>query len=359
MAMDLTAAMVTPIMEVLYVPLLLIALALAWSAGVSPPVLLACLVLFYRLLPKFQHFHRARVQLAGLLGAVDNITALLRTDDKPYLSSGSRRFERLERGIEFQDVEYRYAPRSVDASDSVENHAERPTVQGLNFTIERGQMLAIVGGSGAGKSTIVNLLCRFYDPQKGRILVDGVPLPALETKSWRSRVAITGQDADLVSGTIAENISYGCPDATAESIERAARRAEVHDFIVALPDGYATQIGSRGRSLSEGQRQRVSLARALLTDPCVLVLDEAMNALDNVTAAAVAATLEALRGELTIVIIAHRLDSVRHADNILVLKDGRIVERGTRAALLADDGVFARLYALERNGKGLGESDNG
>jgi len=347
MAMDLTAAMVNPLMEVLYVPLLLAAVVMAWSAGTSPTVLVACLVLFYRLQPKIQHFQKARVQLASLLGAVDDIGELLRPDNKPFLKSGQQPFVRLEESIEFEDVGFRYAPRRDAASDKSELPPEQHAVRGLSFRIERGQMVAIVGVSGAGKSTIVNLLCRFCDPQEGGILVDGVALPDLDTAAWRSRIAIAGQDADLITGSIAENIAYGRPDAARERIEEAARTAEAHDFIASMPDGYDTYIGSRGRTLSEGQRRRISLARALLTDPCVLVLDEVMSGLDNVTSAAVAATLERLRGELTIVMISHRLQSVLHADHIVVLSEGRIVEKGTYAELDTDGGVFGHLLALE------------
>ncbi|MFT5290062.1 MAG: subfamily B ATP-binding cassette protein MsbA [Planctomycetota bacterium] len=361
-AMNLSSIMVRPVMELLYVPLLLIALAVAWKAGISEPVLMVCLVLFYRMLPQIQSFYKARVKLASLLGGVEDIDALLRADDKPFLASGTRQFKSLRQGIEFENVGFSYAPRRSPDDEVVTPRvnvdiSERETLRGLNFTIPQGQMVAIVGGSGAGKSTIVNLLCRLFDPNEGRILVDGIPLTDLDVKSWRLQTAITGQDADLVSGTIAENIAYGRPEATQENIEIAAHRAEAHEFIVGLREGYETNIGDRGRLLSEGQRQRVSLARALLTNPSILILDEGTSALDNVTAAAIDRTLDALRGQLTIVAIAHRLESIRSADHILVLERGVVVEEGSWTTLASSNGPFARLQSSETS-KGVGKESH-
>ena len=329
---DITAAAVTPLMEVLYVPLFLGALVLAWRAGTTLPVLLTCLVLFYRLQPKIQQFLMNRTRLSVLLASVEDVQALLRTDDKPFLTHGHRSIRRLEHSVRFHEVGFRYTPEA------------RHAVRNVSFEIPRGAMVAVVGGSGAGKSTLVNLLFRFYDPQEGRIVVDDCPLADLDPSAWRKRIAIAGQDADLLSGTIAENIRFGKPDASQQRIVRAAKRAEADAFIEALPDGYDSMVGARGLSLSAGQRQRIGLARALVRDPCLLVLDEATSALDNPTSAAILSTVDKLRGQLTILMIAHRLENVFRADDIVVLLEGSVVERGRPDELLRKQGLFAHLY---------------
>jgi ATP-binding cassette, subfamily B, bacterial MsbA len=345
MATDLVSAVLDPLMEVIYLPLLVLALYTAWKVGIDLPVLFTCLILIYRMLPQLRHLQSRGVDLASLLGAIDDIAQILRTDDKPYLTQGDQQFSELSDRITFNNVSFNYGSRTRDEAQQ----PDQPAVSDLNFDIRRGEMTAIVGGSGAGKSTVVHLLCRFGDPQKGQILVDDRPLPDLRLDSWRRAIAIAGQDADLFAGTIAENIAYGSPDATQSRIESAARRAEAHAFIAELPAGYGTRIGSRGRSLSAGQRQRVGLARALLTNPCLLILDEATNDLDNTTAAAITETVRKLRGELTIVVIAHRLEAVRHADLIIVLSEGRLIQQGTHEQLRTTSGKFAELYAHERH----------
>jgi len=344
MATDLVSAVLDPLMEVIYLPMLGLALYIAWKVGIGLPVLFTCLILIYRMLPQLRHLQSRGVELAGLLGAIDDIAQVLRTDDKPYLTQGDQPFSKLSDRIQFSNVCFNYGPRTRDETQQ----PHRPAVSDLSFNIRRGEMTAIVGDSGAGKSTVAHLLCRFGDPQKGQILVDDRPLPDFILDSWRGAIAIAGQDADLFAGTIAENIAYGNPDATQSRIESAARRAAAHDFIAQLPAGYGTRIGTRGRSLSAGQRQRVGLARALLTNPCLLILDEATNDLDNTTAAAITETVRNLRGELTIVVIAHRLEAVRHADLIIVLSEGQLIQQGTHEQLRTTSGKFAELFAHER-----------
>lgn len=348
MSTDLAAGAIQPLMEVVYLPVLGLALYVAWQSGTTLPVLLTCLVLVFRVLPKLRHFQGCRVELAGLLGAIEDISGLLQKEDKPYLSEGQVELSSLDDRIRFEDVAFDYGSRAAGTKDAgAQQRNSIPAVEGLDFEIVRGEMTAIVGGSGAGKSTVAHLLCRFGDPQTGRIVVDGRPLPDYSLASWRRALAIAGQDADLFDGTVSENIAYACANATQTEIEEAARRAEAHQFIVDLPDGYDTRVGPRGRSLSAGQRQRVGLARALLARPCLLILDEATNALDNSTAAAITKTVAELRGELTVVVIAHRLEAVRDADKIIVLSEGKLVEQGGHANLREGHGEFARLYALE------------
>lgn len=332
--MELVAGMVHPLIELLYVPLLVGAVLVALATGHGLPTLLAFLLLFYRMQPQIKQFERHRVEIANASAALQEIADLLRHDDQHRLRSGTTRFERLKRDIAFERVSFRY-------HGSNEVH---PALHDLSFRIDKGSVTAIVGGSGAGKSTVVNLLYRFFDPVTGRIVVDGVPLPELHLASWRGRLAWAGQDSELMSGTVADNIGFGRPGASRAEIIAAARQADAHDFITRLPAGYDTEIGPRGLSLSGGQRQRIGLARALLRAPEILILDEATNALDSLSEAAIQRTIARLAGRATVIVVAHRLSSIRSAGHVLVLHDGHLVEQGTPAELLERNGRFAELY---------------
>ena len=332
--MELVAGMVHPLIELLYVPLLVGAVLLALAAGQGLPTLFAFLLLFYRLQPQLKQFEQHRVEVANASGALQEIAALLRRDDKHYVRSGNRAFRGLERAIVFDRVGFCY-------QGSAEPH---PALHDVSFQLGKGTVTAIVGGSGAGKSTLINLLYRFYDPVAGAILVDGVPLPELDLASWRGCLAMAGQDAELMSGSVAENIAYGRPDASQAEIVDVAAQADAHEFIMRLPAQYRTEIGTRGLSLSGGQRQRIGLARALLRAPQILILDEATNALDSLSEAAIQRTIALLAGRATVLVVAHRLSTIRSADHVLVLQDGRLVEQGSQSQLLAQRGYFARLY---------------
>jgi subfamily B ATP-binding cassette protein MsbA len=224
-----------------------------------------------------------------------------------------------------------------------------PVLRDVSLRARPGEVLAVVGRSGAGKTTLVDLLCRFYDPQEGAVLVNGVDLRRVRRSSLLSRVAVVTQETFLFHATIGENIRYGRRDATPEEVEAAARAAYIHDFIVSLERGYDTPVGERGAKLSGGQRQRIAIARAILRDPDILILDEATSALDAESEQAVQAALQnLLRSDHRITfVIAHRLSTVRGADRILVLDEGRLAEEGPHEALLARGGVYAALYRTQ------------
>jgi subfamily B ATP-binding cassette protein MsbA len=220
-------------------------------------------------------------------------------------------------------------------------------LHGLTARIEAGQIVALVGPSGAGKTTIVNLVPRFYEPQSGAVRLDGIDLRDLPLRALRAAIAIVPQEALLFSGTVTENIRYGRLDATQAEVEAAAREANAEEFVLDLPLGYDTTVGERGMRLSGGQRQRISIARAVLRDPRILILDEATSALDSHSERLIEAALDRLLPGRTTLIIAHRLSTIRRADKILYVDGGRILEAGTHDDLLAQGGHYASLHAAQ------------
>jgi ATP-binding cassette subfamily B protein len=258
--------------------------------------------------------------------------------------------------VRFADVTFSYhAPSGTPGTPGGDDGAAgepggRPTRQvldGFDLTVPAGETHAVVGSTGAGKSTVVKLLLRLYAPQAGRIELDGVPADDVPLAELRRAIGYVGQDVFLFQGTVRDNLTYGRPDASPAEIERAARLAEAHGFIAELPEGYDTIVGERGQKLSGGQRQRLSIARAILKDPPVLVLDEATSAVDNETEAAIQRSLAQVGRGRTVVVIAHRLSTVRHADRIHVLEAGRVVESGHHDDLLAERGLYAALWRIQ------------
>jgi ATP-binding cassette subfamily B protein len=236
--------------------------------------------------------------------------------------------------VRFEDVQFGYRP-------------DRPILKGVDFTIPAGRKLAIVGPTGAGKSTISRLLFRFYDVTEGRVCIDGSDIRDVTQDSLRAAIGVVPQDTVLFNDTIRYNIAYGRVGAAQDEIEHAARLAQVHDFVMSLPDGYDTRVGERGLKLSGGEKQRVAIARTILKDPRILILDEATSALDTRTEQEIQAALRAVARDRTTLVIAHRLSTVVDADEIIVLHDGRVAERGRHAALLARGGLYARMWALQ------------
>ncbi|ASY66169.1 hypothetical protein SJ05684_b51870 (plasmid) [Sinorhizobium sojae CCBAU 05684] len=302
-----------PLTEVLHSALFLAAVVSAWLVGVRFPVIVAFVVLLYRLQPHMRALQMSWSQFQGWSGSLEEVRWLLDSSDKPKPPSGSLPVEGLGERIEFERVSFRY-PGS--GARTIVLHA-------ANFEIRSGCSTAIIGRSGAGKTTIVNLLCRFVEPDEGRILVDGVPLSEIDPAQWRRQIAVASQDLELVDGTILENISYG-QHATFAEVERAARLAEAHSFIEQFPEGYGTVVGYRGASLSAGQRQRIALARALVRDPAVLILDEATNAVDGLSEAAIVETLKLRAGRRTTIVISHHRSTISFCDDIVVLGSGRV-----------------------------------
>jgi len=233
--------------------------------------------------------------------------------------------------------------------DHVDFHYEkaRPILHDVSFRVAPGDTVAIVGSSGAGKSTVSRILFRFYDVAAGSVRIDGQDIRDVTQSSLRAAIGVVPQDTVLFNDTIRYNIAYGRPGATQDEIEHAARLAQVHDFVVSLPEGYDTKVGERGLKLSGGEKQRVAIARTILKDPRILILDEATSALDTGTEQDIQAALRAVARHRTTLVIAHRLSTVVDADEIIVLRDGRVAERGRHAALLAGDGLYARMWALQ------------
>jgi subfamily B ATP-binding cassette protein MsbA len=327
-----------PLTEVLgtIVAVLVLYIGARWvfSGTLDPGMLIAFMIMVMRLLPPLKQLSQAPTVAQQSLAAAERLFEVLDEQTEAQRDSGVRTVDGFHDAIAFESVSFAY-----DAA---------PVLRDITFTARRGEIIALVGASGAGKSTLVDLIPRFVEPGDGRITLDGVDIRDVRLESLRALTGIVSQDTVLFNDSVKANIAYGANGKyTSQQIEAAARAANAHDFIASLPNGYDTMLGERGTRLSGGQRQRLAIARALLTDPPILILDEATSSLDTESERLVQEAIDRLLRGRTVFVIAHRLSTVTHATQILVLDRGCLVERGTHDELLAAGGTYARLYTLQ------------
>jgi ATP-binding cassette, subfamily B, bacterial MsbA len=297
-------------------------------------ILITFLILVMRMLQPLKQLSQVPTTAQQSFAAAERIFEVLNSPTERSLDRGSITTAEFTRSLEFERVSFAYE--------------KEPVLSDVSLVATKGDVIALVGASGAGKSTLVDLIPRFYEPTSGRILLDGVDTREIALPALRSLIAIVSQDTVLFNDTVRQNLAYGAAGKySSAQIEAAARAANAHTFISELPDGYGTVLGERGTRLSGGQRQRLSIARALLVDPPILILDEATSALDTESERLVQEAIDRLLANRTVFVIAHRLSTIAHADQILVLDRGRVVEHGTHGALLARRGQYHRLHALQ------------
>jgi ABC-type multidrug transport system fused ATPase/permease subunit len=337
---QMNSQIVAPLGEVINISVLLILILLARvifqdQIASLAAIMVTYLVLLNRLLPYISQINSGRNQLAQVSASVDIVHDLLRTDNKSFMQNGALPYHGLSHGLEFKDVSFAY-PGTGDL-----------VLTDINLKLPKGTTLALVGSSGAGKSTLADLVPRFFDPSSGAILVDGQDLKSFDIAQVRGNMGIVGQETFLFNNTVRYNIAYGNFTVSDDEILAAAKRANAYDFIMNLSEGLDTMIGDRGVMLSGGQRQRLAIARALVQNPEILILDEATSALDTVSERFVQEAIDELSRDRTTLVIAHRLSTVRKADQIAVMEQGRVVELGTHENLLQKGGTYSKLCKLQ------------
>ncbi|GAK12043.1 ABC transporter ATP-binding protein [Geomicrobium sp. JCM 19039] len=309
----------------------------AWQtmAGEMTVGMIATFLLYLRLLQNpIRRVSRLMNTIQQAAAAYDRIQAVLSTKPAIVSKENAPALEITDGEVTFRQVSFSYTN-------------EKRAVHDVNFTLEGGKTTALVGASGSGKTTVTQLISRFYSPDHGDIIIDGTNIKDVDISSLRSQIAVVSQDIFLFNGTIAENIAYGQPDRSFKDIQQAAMIANADGFISEFKDGYEAEIGERGVKLSGGQKQRISIARAILKDPKIILLDEATSALDTASEKAIQSGLSRLLNQRTALVIAHRLSTIQHADHIIVMEDGEVVESGTHEQLLLEKGVYEHLNALQ------------
>ena len=295
------------------------------------------LFVLQRMIVPMADINQSRASIAKLIPYIDSLNNFLNTKNKPYLKNGANQIEKIEKNIIFNDVSFAYP----ESNNNV--------ISKLNLEIQSGTKIAIIGPSGGGKSTIIDLLFRFYDPNNGTISIDGLSLQDFDIISWRNKIAVVSQDIFLFNDTIAANIAFGKIDATIKEIQNAAKLASASDFIEQFDNKYDTIVGDRGIRLSGGEKQRISIARAIITNPDLLIFDEATSSLDSHSEKLVQDTIESVSKGRTIITIAHRLSTIFNYDKIYVLSKGQIIEYGTHQELIDMNGLYSDLVNLQSN----------
>jgi subfamily B ATP-binding cassette protein MsbA len=296
--------------------------------------LLTFLFALSRTTPLISQVSTALVKFNTFQGALHNVEELLKCDNKPYLKEGKVEFSGLKQSIDLLSVDFGYDPNE-------------PVLHDITLSIRKGQTIALVGASGAGKTTLADLIPRFQDPTQGKILIDGVDLREFRINSLRQKMAIVSQDTFIFNRSVRDNIAYGVTDVDEDAVREAAQLANALEFILELPEGFGTVLGDRGVRLSGGQRQRIAIARAILRNPEILILDEATSALDSVTERLIQESLEQLSKGRTVIAIAHRLSTIIRADKVVVLEQGRIVEQGEYQELLERQGKLWKYHQMQ------------
>ena len=319
-----------------------VAVGILWFGGqevlqgrmLAPEEFILFLLVIFSIMQPVKELSSVNNRIQEALAAGERIFQVL--DLEPAIKNAKNpiKLTEFDKSLEFEDVYFSYNEKDV-------------VLQGISITIKKGEVLAIVGPSGAGKSTLVDLIPRFYDPQRGRILIDGIDIRQVEIRSLRGLMGIVTQETILFNDTVRNNIAYGLEDRALEEVIAAAKVANAHEFILQLPQGYDTNIGERGVTLSGGQRQRLAIARAVLKNPPILILDEATSSLDTESELLVQQAIERLMENRTSFVIAHRLSTILNADRIIVLDKGRIVQQGTHKELLEQEGLYKKLYNMQ------------
>jgi len=321
-----------PAVTVLIIVLLFVSVTIL-HLSIAP--LVTFFYIFSRMIPKLKQINTNYIQSMNMVPHFSKIQSLINCADKSYLSEGKVSIRRIEEGIRFDNVHFKYPDTDSYALNAI------------NLFIEKGEITAVVGISGGGKTTLVDLLVRHHDPVAGHIYVDDANLKEIRIRDWHLLIGMVDQDPYLFNDTIYRNILYGKPNAKQEDVFEAVRLANAHKFIDELPEKYETIVGERGMNLSGGQKQRIALARALIKDPEILILDEATSSLDSESEMLIQQSIENLSGKKTMVIVAHRLSTIKHAAKIIVIERGQIVEQGTPEQLLEEGKIYKYFHALQ------------